>query len=541
MIKYPAAIDSQVELPYVVDNVTPISGDLINNLRDAVVAMETELGVKPSGIYANVRSRINALEITVGNLVLNGGGGGGVYGGDLESVNTTTQKVVGLQGRNLASTAPTDGYLITWNDLAAEWQPLPPPVSFTAGGDLAGTNTNQEVVSLTGSGGIVSIPSAALAFGVSPATTGTIRAANGLDIIFRNVTDDGDIPFLTNSSDSFIIGDDTLVNSVAIHATSSFLWGTANAGIYNTSGSGYAIYVDGTHTELANNIGLLGGESTSTFGSGVGVIYHGNATTVPSANPTNGYLQYSDSGNTYIRTSSGIVQSVNGTRVSVSMPDSNYTALQADYQSNIIEFTGTLTANRDIILPATNGYRWTVFNNTNFSLTFKVSGQPGVIVSSGEKCNVYANGVDIVPAGFNGVYTVAPIELQFISNTTATSLSTFQRVGARSIDMSLWPLYKNGLTRNISFQADVQKTITATSVEIQLYDITNNVLITGTNLVSTSNAATLLSANSLPVGASAGNIRTDVGAQYEVQLRMNGGSDNDLAYCLNARLLISYS
>jgi len=68
MIKYPASIDTSLELPTVIDNVTPINGALLNNIRDAILAMENELGIKPSGIYTNVRTRIAAIEVVVGNL-----------------------------------------------------------------------------------------------------------------------------------------------------------------------------------------------------------------------------------------------------------------------------------------------------------------------------------------------------------------------------------------------------------------------------------------------------------------------------------------
>ena len=734
MIKYPAAIDTQIELPYVVDNSTPISGELINNLRDAVVAMETELGVKPSGIYSNVRSRITALETTVGNLVLSGGAGA-TFGGDLTSATTISQTVIGLQGRTLASTAPTDGYLITWNATASEWQPLPPPVSFTAGGDLAGSNTSQQVVSLTGATGVVTVPTASLAFGAdpastgvirmtaalstnliqfkysgsdynfaqidgggfirigntsfnqqidayslalnaqtgtlsgfvnstevfqlgrsstndhidfgtipattgtirlskantitirddgdasdlpvfgynaaggtftfgdtsgtahsiiingnsaaylgnsaagtywigngagaelsgyvsstkilqlgkasgdyidfgaSPATTGALRLSNAMTVQVRNSTDDGDIPLITSSSNSFTIGDSALVGGLNLYSNSTFLWGTTNAGIYNTSGSGYAIYVDASHTDLANNIGLLGGEASSTFGSGAGVLYQGNATTAPTANATNGYLQYSKSGNAYVRSSSGVVQSVNGTRVVVNISDANYTAVQADYEANIIEVTGTLTANRDFILPAINGYRWNVYNNTTggYTLTFKVSGQTGVIVANTERALLYSNGTDIAAISFGGgANTVPALELSLVSGVYSTTSITFQRMGGRSIDLSLWPVNRNGLTRRIDFIADINKTSGATSVEIQLYDITNDVLITSTNLTSTNNATTRVSTTNLSVGSSAGNLRTDTIAQYEVQLKMNGGGGSDAVFVTNARLTITY-
>lgn len=142
-----------------------------------------------------------------------------------------------------------------------------------------------------------------------------------------------------------------------------------------------------------------------------------------------------------------------------------------------------------------------------------------------------------------GSQGAAPVgtELSLLSGPASTGLSFFQRVGGRSINISSWPATLNGLARTISFFADIQKTITATSVEIQLFDVTNNVLVTSTNLTSTSLSLVTVSAINLTVGSSAGNIRSDVNSQYEVQLKMNGGNQNDQVYCLNARLLITYA
>lgn len=69
--QYPASIDNNTTLPLVNNNITPFSEEIINNLRNAIVAVEAELGVKPSGIYSTVRNRLDYLEAT-------GGGGSGV-------------------------------------------------------------------------------------------------------------------------------------------------------------------------------------------------------------------------------------------------------------------------------------------------------------------------------------------------------------------------------------------------------------------------------------------------------------------------------
>lgn len=99
---YPTAIDTVATLPSVVDNSTAVRADVINRLRDAILAIESELGVKPSSIYLTIRARVDALEILL-NQAISG-------------------------------------------------------VAFIAGGDLTGTSINQTVVSLTGNNNIVTLP-----------------------------------------------------------------------------------------------------------------------------------------------------------------------------------------------------------------------------------------------------------------------------------------------------------------------------------------------------------------------------------------------
>jgi len=143
---YPQSLDSPISLPEVTDLIDPISAQVVNNLREAIIAIEFELGVKPSSVYSTVRNRLDTLE----NLIINAIGGEGnvfVPGNDL-SGTITNQIVVGLQSRPVANVTPTTGQSLSWS--GAAWTPTTPPISFTAGGDLSGNNTSQTVIALLG-------------------------------------------------------------------------------------------------------------------------------------------------------------------------------------------------------------------------------------------------------------------------------------------------------------------------------------------------------------------------------------------------------
>lgn len=68
MSVYPDALDSDLEIPRVENNITEIGGDVINSLRDIVFAIEKTLGVNPQGNASDLVTRIGAVIDGNGNI-----------------------------------------------------------------------------------------------------------------------------------------------------------------------------------------------------------------------------------------------------------------------------------------------------------------------------------------------------------------------------------------------------------------------------------------------------------------------------------------
>ncbi len=87
------------------------------------------------------------------------------------------------------------------------------------------------------------------------------------------------------------------------------------------------------------------------------------------------------------------------TRKALTFPsDANYTISQQDCEGVILEFSGTISSNRDVIVPNLDGFQWTIFNVTTggFNITVKISGQTGVTIANNKRAIVYCNGSDVV-------------------------------------------------------------------------------------------------------------------------------------------------
>lgn len=84
-------------------------------------------------------------------------------------------------------------------------------------------------------------------------------------------------------------------------------------------------------------------------------------------------------------------------RLAKAMTDASTTLTFAEVRNQILEFTGTLTAARNIVLPL-KPRQWTVFNNTTggFGLQFIGASGTGITVAAGKRAIVYADGTNIV-------------------------------------------------------------------------------------------------------------------------------------------------
>jgi len=84
-------------------------------------------------------------------------------------------------------------------------------------------------------------------------------------------------------------------------------------------------------------------------------------------------------------------------RLNFAMTDANTTLGGAQAKNDILEFTGALTLQRNIVVPL-GAQQWTVFNNTTggFGLQFIGATGTGVVVAAGKRAIIYADGTNVV-------------------------------------------------------------------------------------------------------------------------------------------------
>jgi len=189
------------------------------------------------------------------------------------------------------------------------------------------------------------------------------------------------------------------VNAMFDALSSASLYGRRQS---TTSGLTWGYYggnvlVNGVLTQIANSTIALTASTTNYL----------------EANPATGAVSKNTTGFTAgqtplytIVTSTATVSSYTDHRIAVSdvtgrlvkaMSDANTTLSFAEVRNQILEFTGTLTVQRNIVLPLTPR-QWTVLNNTTggFGLQFIGATGTGITVAAGKRAIVYSDGTNVV-------------------------------------------------------------------------------------------------------------------------------------------------
>lgn len=139
-----------------INSINPINpeNDIFGSLREAILAIEKELGITPSGVYSDVRARIDILEARINNLkstILPDGYLVSPFYISNNFYNFTTSFSTGFHAPTevrLEGSLYVDGYAPAnlyirqnnvWTRILSEDD------AFTAGGDLTGDNHAQTV------------------------------------------------------------------------------------------------------------------------------------------------------------------------------------------------------------------------------------------------------------------------------------------------------------------------------------------------------------------------------------------------------------
>jgi hypothetical protein len=145
------------------------------------------------------------------------------------------------------------------------------------------------------------------------------------------------------------------------------------------------------------NIGFFT-NSAAVEDAAKGILFLSNRTTAPSTVPLGGGWLYAEQGDGYWYNAGGTIQSISTTRIVRAFPsDANYTAVQADYQASIMEFTGTISVTRNVVVPIASVYQWIVFNNTTGGQSIQIIGTTGtgITIANGKRATVYTDGTNV--------------------------------------------------------------------------------------------------------------------------------------------------
>ena len=107
--------------------------------------------------------------------------------------------------------------------------------------------------------------------------------------------------------------------------------------------------------------------------------------------------------------------------LSIALTGTSTTLTAGQYRNRVLIFTGTPGGAATVNVPATE-HSFSIYNNTNQTVTVKVAAQTGVVVSVGEKTFAYNNGTDVVSAltaGTTYTQTYATADRTHANATTA--------------------------------------------------------------------------------------------------------------------------
>jgi hypothetical protein len=117
----------------------------------------------------------------------------------------------------------------------------------------------------------------------------------------------------------------------------------------------------------------------------------------------------------------------------------NYTLAGSELNRIAYSFTGVLTGNRNIIVPATVQQYWVTNSTTGaFTLTVKTSAGTGEVVASGQQRIFYCNGTNVVSADSNSSGLSVPVTVAQGGTEATTAGAALINLGGGATGISIF-------------------------------------------------------------------------------------------------------
>src|SRR5574338_284514 len=534
MTLYPAQVDTDITLPKITDLTDPVAGETVNRLRDAVVAVEAELGAKPSGTFTTVRNRLDRIETLLTQQVV-------TIAGDLGGT-PPAPIVIGIQTRPVSSAAPSAGQALTWNGIA--WAPAD---AIQIAQDLGNTAAAPYVIGLQGRpvdsvaptanqvltwDGYKWLPTtqtvtlnvlptvtllpAELVFlsgdGYNGTSTPMRVGARAVDMAnYPSSTLDGRIRTMTFRADLETTNASSTAVAVLKDVTSNayVTTGTALTVSNATFASPIQITTATAHGYTTGQLVVISGVNGNTVANGVFTITVVNGTQF-TLNGTTGNAVYTGGGFVGVPLSTSSLSSV---ELSATITSGNYAGVMRTdqismYEVQIYLLNGTITDQ-------------VICRNARIYITYSP------------------------PANVSSLVALAmPTDISFIAGTELNGFSTPAGMGGRLFDVTKFPALMpdgSGRSRTIEFYVDAEVSAAGVDGYCQLYDTTINAVVTNILFHFTNTTPAEVFSLPLPVGTLPGTIIQDITARYEVQLWKVSNSVTDRVLLNNARLVITYA
>ena len=396
--------------------------------------------------------------------------------------------VTGLQSYDVNAAAPTDGYVLTWDQADGYWRPYPASggtPSGSAGGDLSGTYPNPTVAKIKGN--LVATQT------LTSSEDGYVLTWSDIDGYWKanpsngsNFTAGGDLSG-NNSSQTVIkingasvpvSGSLTTGNTLQVNGASSLTYSSLNL----AGGSNFVTGILPTGNQASQN--LVGDASGTTGAVSVDKI-RGNTVASQSLGASqDGYvLTWSNSDGYWVgkNTSGGSPSGSAGGDLSGTYPNPNVNKIQGNLINNSSPIDGYF-----LTWSATDAY-W-------------------------------------APKQYGDGYQHIDI-LSGISSNIGTGSNSFSRIGSIKIDTTQ---YRSSPT--IVFEGIIEATSGQTA-ELRLYNVTDGAIVSGSTLSTTSTSSDY---KSVSVSLASG---TKI---YEAQIRITNvsPSSGDGVICSNAKIRI---